>query len=118
VVGVGSRAPFLGPFETPAGVIQPTGTKLDFPGTDFWYVREGKIQEFKRHVGMNIMFAQLGVQPDFASASAASAADQPLARVTEPAVQDHHLVDQLLGPIALGERSVEIADVGLWCGHE
>jgi hypothetical protein len=78
VVGVGSRAPFLGPFETPAGVIQPTGTKLDFPGTDFWYVREGKIQEFKRHVGTNIMFAQLGVQPDFAAAAAASAACRSL----------------------------------------
>jgi hypothetical protein len=25
------RGTFLGPFETPAGVIQPTGTKLDIP---------------------------------------------------------------------------------------
>ncbi|MER5474403.1 hypothetical protein [Streptomyces sp. NPDC002685] len=33
---------FLGPFETPAGVIPPTGAKLDIPTTDFWYVRDGK----------------------------------------------------------------------------
>ena len=26
------RGTFTGPFETPAGVIQPTGAKLDFPG--------------------------------------------------------------------------------------
>src|ERR1700751_832498 len=32
------RGTFTGPFETPAGVIQPTGAKLDFPGADFWYV--------------------------------------------------------------------------------
>ena len=36
---------FLGPFETPAGVIQPTGAKLDIPTADFWYVRDGKIQD-------------------------------------------------------------------------
>src|SRR5216683_2327548 len=33
------RGTFLGPFETPAGVIQPTGAKLDIPTADFWYVR-------------------------------------------------------------------------------
>ena len=27
---------FLGPFQTPAGVIQPTGAKIDFPTADFW----------------------------------------------------------------------------------
>ena len=32
---------FLGPFETSAGVIQPTGAKVDFPTADFWYVRDG-----------------------------------------------------------------------------
>src|SRR5258708_1028123 len=38
------RGTFLGPFETPAGVIQPTGAKLDIPTADFWYVRDGKIR--------------------------------------------------------------------------
>jgi len=67
------RGTFLGPFETPAGVIQPTGAKLDIPTADFWYVRHGKIQEFNCHIGTTTMFAQLGVLPDFASAVAASA---------------------------------------------
>jgi ketosteroid isomerase-like protein len=38
------RATFLGPLETPDGVIQPTGAKLDIPTADFWYVRDGKVQ--------------------------------------------------------------------------
>src|ERR1700730_5587156 len=62
------RGTFLGPFETPAGVIQPTGVKLDIPTADFWYVRDGKIQEFNCHIGITTMFAQLGVLPDFTSA--------------------------------------------------
>ena len=67
------RGTFLGPFETPAGVIQPTGAKLDIPTADFWYVRDGKIQEFNCHIGLSTMFAQMGVFPDFTSAVAASA---------------------------------------------
>ena len=67
------RGTFLGPFETPAGVIQPTGAKLDIPTADFWYVRDGKIQEFNCHVGTTTMFAQLGILPDFASAVGAQA---------------------------------------------
>jgi predicted ester cyclase len=66
------RGTFLGSFETPAGVIQPTGGKLDFPTADFWYVRDGKVQEFNCHVGMTTMLRQMGVLPDFASAVAAS----------------------------------------------
>jgi SnoaL-like protein len=62
----------LGPFETPASVIQPTGATLDIPTADFWYVRDGKIQEFNCHVGTTTMFAQLGILPDFASAVATS----------------------------------------------
>jgi hypothetical protein len=67
---------FLGPFDTPAGVIQPTGANLDILTADFWYVREGKIQDFNCHVGTTTMFAQLGVLPDFASAVAASAPER------------------------------------------
>jgi ketosteroid isomerase-like protein len=57
-----------GPFPTPAGVIQPTGARLDIPTADFWYVENGKIKEFNCYVGVSVMLAQLGVQPDFASA--------------------------------------------------
>jgi len=67
---------FLGPFDTPAGVIQPTGAKLDIPTADFWYVRDGKIQTFNCHIGTTTMFAQLGVLPDFASAVAAFAPER------------------------------------------
>jgi ketosteroid isomerase-like protein len=61
---------FLGPFETPAGVIQPTGAKLHIPCADFWYLRNGKIQEFNCYVSINSMLAQIGVLPDYASAVA------------------------------------------------
>lgn len=59
---------FSGPFQTPAGVIEPTGGKLEIPTADFWYIEDGKIKEFNCYVGVSIMLAQLGVMPDFASA--------------------------------------------------
>jgi hypothetical protein len=40
-IEVSIRGTFLGPFETPAGVIQPPGTKINFPTADFWYARDG-----------------------------------------------------------------------------
>jgi NmrA-like family len=52
------------PFESPAGVIQPTRVKL----ADFWYVEDGKIKEFNCYVSVSIMLEQMGIQPDFASA--------------------------------------------------
>ena len=64
---------FLGPFQTPAGVIQPSGAKIDFPTADFWYLRNGKIEKFDCHIAFTTLYAQLGVLPDFASAVAASA---------------------------------------------
>ena len=63
------RGTFTGPFETPAGVIQLTGAKLDIPGADVWYVEDGKIKEFSCTVDRGSMLAQLGVSPDFASAA-------------------------------------------------
>ena len=36
-------------------MIQPTGAKLDIPTADFWYVRDGKIQEFNCHVDTTTM---------------------------------------------------------------
>ncbi|GAB2533141.1 nuclear transport factor 2 family protein [Nocardia heshunensis] len=65
---------FTGPFQTPAGVIHPTGGKLSIPTADFWYIENGKIKEFNCYVGVSVMLAQLGIQPDFAGAVAASAA--------------------------------------------
>ena len=61
---------FQGPLETPAGIVQPTGAKIDVPTADFWYLRDGKIETFNCYVGYSIMFPQMGVLPDFASAVA------------------------------------------------
>ncbi|MEV4555824.1 nuclear transport factor 2 family protein [Kitasatospora sp. NPDC049285] len=65
---------FTGPFETPAGVVRPTGARLSIPTADFWYVENGRIKEFNCYVGLSVMLAQLGVQPDFAAAVAAEPA--------------------------------------------
>jgi ketosteroid isomerase-like protein len=65
---------FLGAFETPAGVIQPTGAKVDFPTADFWYLRNGKVEVFDCHIAFTTLFAQLGILPDYASAVEAQAA--------------------------------------------
>src|SRR5262249_47308907 len=63
-----SGAPSPVPFESPAGVNQPTRAKLDVPGADFWYVEDGKIKQFNCYVSVSIMLEQMGIQPDFASA--------------------------------------------------
>jgi ketosteroid isomerase-like protein len=67
---------FLGPLETPAGIIQPTGARIDFPCADFWYLRDGKIEMFNCYVMVSDMLAQMGVMPDFASAVAAPVAER------------------------------------------
>jgi hypothetical protein len=62
--------------ETPAGIVQPTGAKIDFPCADFWYLRDGKIETFNCYVLAGIMLAQMGVMPNFASAVAAPMAER------------------------------------------
>jgi len=62
---------FLGPLQTPAGPIQPTGAKIAFPTADFWYLRDGKVEVFDCHIAFTTLYAQLGVLPDYASAVAA-----------------------------------------------
>jgi hypothetical protein len=64
---------FLGAFETPAGVIRPTGAKVNFPTADFWYLRNGKVEVFDCHIAFATLYTQLGILPDYASAVAASA---------------------------------------------
>jgi ketosteroid isomerase-like protein len=65
---------FLGPLPTPAGPVAPTGARVSIPTADFFYLRDGKIETFNCYVSMNIMLAQMGVYPDFASAVNPSAA--------------------------------------------
>ena len=62
---------FNGPLPTPAGNLKPNGAKVDVPTADFWYLRDGKIEKFNCYVGYTVMFAQMGVNPDWASAVAA-----------------------------------------------
>jgi ketosteroid isomerase-like protein len=60
---------FRGTMETPAGVIQPTGAKVNIPCADFFYLRNGKIERFDCYPALNIILKQMGVPPpDFASA--------------------------------------------------
>ena len=75
-VEVSIQGTFLGPLETPAGIVQPTGAKIDVPGADFWYLRDGKIETFDCYAMISTMFAQMGVMPDFASAVATPVAER------------------------------------------
>jgi len=59
---------FLGPLQTSAGPIEPTGAKIAFPTADFWHLRDGKVEVFDCHIAFTTLFAQLGVLPDYASA--------------------------------------------------
>lgn len=59
---------FTGPYESPAGVLQGNGAKLNVAGVDFWTVEDGKIKQFNCYTDMNSLFEQMGVQKDFASA--------------------------------------------------
>jgi ketosteroid isomerase-like protein len=54
---------FLGPLETPAGIIKPTGAKLDGPCADFWYLRNGKIEMFNCYIMLSTMQGQMGAAP-------------------------------------------------------
>lgn len=58
----------LGAFPTPVGPIPPTGNRIDVPTADLWYLRDGKIQSFNCYNSANVLLAQLGAAPDFASA--------------------------------------------------
>jgi ketosteroid isomerase-like protein len=60
-VEVSIQGTFLGPLETPAGIVQPTGVKVDVPTADFWYLRDGKIEMFNCYVMVSTMYAQIGV---------------------------------------------------------
>ena len=52
---------FLGPLETPAGIVKPTGAKVDGPCADFWYLRDGKIERFDCYIMFDTMRAQMGL---------------------------------------------------------
>ncbi|MER5943542.1 nuclear transport factor 2 family protein [Streptomyces sp. NPDC001928] len=59
---------FEGPLQSPAGTVKPTGAKVDVPTADFWYLRNGKVEKFNCYVGYSTMYAQMGINFDWASA--------------------------------------------------
>ncbi|MBC3840744.1 nuclear transport factor 2 family protein [Streptacidiphilus sp. 4-A2] len=61
---------FEGPLQTPAGTLKPNGAKINAPTADFWYLHDGKIEKFDCYVGYTAMYAQMGVNLDWASAVA------------------------------------------------
>ena len=63
---------FEGPLQTPAGTLKPNGAKIDAPTADFWYLHDGKIEKFDCYVGYTDMYAQMGVNLDWAAAIANS----------------------------------------------
>jgi ketosteroid isomerase-like protein len=52
---------FLGPLETPVGIVKPTGAKVNGPCADFWYLRDGKIERFDCYIMLSTMRAQMSV---------------------------------------------------------
>ncbi|HWG27496.1 nuclear transport factor 2 family protein [Actinospica sp.] len=63
---------FEGPLQTPAGTLKPNGAKIDAPTADFWYLHDGKVEKFDCYVGYTDMYAQMGVNLDWAGAIANS----------------------------------------------
>jgi len=59
---------FKGPLPTPAGYLKPNGARVDVPTADFWYLRNGKIEKFNCYVAYSVMYAQMGVNFDWATA--------------------------------------------------
>ncbi|GGM22994.1 ester cyclase [Promicromonospora citrea] len=62
----------LGGFPTPAGVIPPTGRRIDVPTADLWHLRDGRIETFNCYNAANVWLAQLGADPDFEAAITAA----------------------------------------------
>jgi hypothetical protein len=58
----------LGVFPSPLGGIRPTGNRIDVPTADLWYLKDGKIERFNCYNSANVLLAQIGAAPDFASA--------------------------------------------------
>jgi hypothetical protein len=64
---------FLKPAQTPAGTLKPNGAKINAPTADFWYLdKDSKITKFDCFVGYTDMYAQMGVNLDWAGAVAAN----------------------------------------------
>ncbi|MGX9889636.1 nuclear transport factor 2 family protein [Streptomyces sp. NPDC002276] len=60
---------FDGQLQSPTGgVVKGKGQKVDAPTADFWYLKNGKVEKFDCFVGYSKMYADMGVNFDWASA--------------------------------------------------
>ncbi|WP_046730298.1 nuclear transport factor 2 family protein [Streptomyces humi] len=61
---------FDGQLQTPAGVVKGNGNKVATPTADFWYLHDGKIEQFNCFPGYSKMYSDMGVKWDWAGAVA------------------------------------------------
>ncbi|MFG2959510.1 nuclear transport factor 2 family protein [Streptomyces sp. NPDC048291] len=59
---------FDGQLRTPAGVVKGNGNKVAAPTADFWYLHNGKVEQFNCFVGYSKMYSDMGVDFDWAGA--------------------------------------------------
>ena len=59
---------FDGQLQTPAGVVKGNGNKVAAPTADFWYLHNGKVEQFNCFVGYSKMYSDMGVDFDWAGA--------------------------------------------------
>ncbi|MGW5653039.1 nuclear transport factor 2 family protein [Streptomyces humi] len=60
---------FDGQLQTPAGVVKGNGNKVAAPTADFWYLHDGKVEQFNCFVGYSKMYSDMGVKWDWAGAA-------------------------------------------------
>jgi ketosteroid isomerase-like protein len=61
IVQLALQGTHLGPLNLPAGVIPPTGKRMDAPCADVFEIVDGKIKRFDCYPSGTVVMAQLGV---------------------------------------------------------
>lgn len=60
---------FDGQLQSPTGgVVKGNGHRVDAPTADFWYLHDGKVEQFNCFVGYSKMYSDMGVNFDWSSA--------------------------------------------------
>ena len=61
IVQLSLQGTHLGPLETPAGTVPPTGKKMDAPCCDVFELQDGKIKRFDCYAEGSVIAKQLGL---------------------------------------------------------
>jgi len=61
IVQLSLQGTHLGPLETPAGTVPPTGKKMDAPCCDVFELQDGKIKRFDCYAEGSVIARQLGL---------------------------------------------------------